>query len=549
MPSSQHPVKTLDPSYITLTASIILIPPSYHPNTICTLLSYHLHPYTILKPFLYHLHTIFKPSSHCNLFYQIYYIYSSLRKSFQVTTKHSLKEGLQLPSVALCNRGIFSRYKLEELNVSADLANYMMMLAASPWIGNPKLFKTTEGQVRLAILQEQFENLLEVKKMNATQIIDRVSLDCEEMIVHCTFNDEEIHGRDCCRMFTPVPTFSGKCYVLFANESFSQAFSGEMGGLIITLLQVKNDEPALVKGILDPSKWLKRKLQITLLNNVTHPSLEVVGHGPMITPNTLLSMQVSLQTIDNVQVKQNPDWRESECVKVKDIVYGASDDFYFTEGNCMTAIYRECSAELCGCSSYFQDNLQLSSKLCSVNKSNDCINRVTAFMTREVTSRCRRVCNLSSFKTSTVGQPLPSYQMTELKERFGLQEQDVLTLVTIFYPLLEYEEVFLSRKSYGDLLSNLGGSTGVFLGFSFITLMECFIFFIFCLNAAFRKFLCLRKKSAAKTAVAPPERTNKSAFSLHKSACDTWNASSTFIESSPSLGEHSFSRRKRLQSS
>ncbi|XP_047490764.1 uncharacterized protein LOC125040251 [Penaeus chinensis] len=33
--------------------------------------------------------------------------------SSKVTTKHSLEEGLQLPSVALCNRGIFSRYKLE----------------------------------------------------------------------------------------------------------------------------------------------------------------------------------------------------------------------------------------------------------------------------------------------------------------------------------------------------------------------------------------------------------------------------------------------------
>ncbi|XP_047497138.1 sodium channel protein Nach-like [Penaeus chinensis] len=412
----------------------------------------------------------------------------------------------------------------------------MMMLAASPWLGNPRLFKTTEGQIKLAQLQEQFENLLEVKKMNVTQIIDRVSLDCEDMIVQCTFNDKEIAEKDCCRMFTPVPTFSGKCYVLFANESFSQVFSGEMGGLIITLLQVENDEPALVKGILDPSKWLKRKLQITLHNNVTHPSLEVVGHGPMITPNTLLSVQVSLQTIDNAQVKQNPDWSESECVKVEDLVYGASDDFYFTGGNCMTAIYRECGAKLCGCSSYFLDNLHLSPKLCSVNTSNACINRVTDFMTREVpeekremvnemaacvmnvTSRCRRVCTMSSFKTSTVAQPLPLYQMTELKERFGLVEQDLLTLVTIFYPLLEYEEVYLSRKSYGDLLSNLGGSTGVFLGFSFITLMECFIFFIFCLNAAFRKFLCLRKKSAAKNAVAPPERTNKSAFSLHKSA-------------------------------
>lgn len=36
---------------------------------------------------------------------------------------------------------------------------------------------------------------------------------------------------------------------------------------------------------------------------------------------------------------------------------------------------------------------------------------------------------------------------------------------------------------------------------------------------------------------------------VYVSFSDTWNASSTFIESSPSLGEHSFSRRKRLQSS
>ncbi|ROT81098.1 Acid-sensing ion channel 4 [Penaeus vannamei] len=421
-------------------------------------------------------------------------------------------------------------------NVRPELANYMMMLAASPWIGSRRLFMTAEGQTQLVKLQGEFEKLLEEKKMNVTQIIDRVSLDCEEMIIQCSFNENEIQGRDCCRLFTPVPTFTGKCYVFFANESFSQLFSGEMGGLIITLHQVENDEPALVKGILDPSKWLKRKLQITLINNVTHPLLEVIGHGPMITPNTLLSMQVDLQTIDNVHVRKSPDWSESECVEVKDLAYGDSDDFFFTEGNCMTALYRECTVRLCGCSSYFQDNLDLSPKLCSVNTSNVCINQLTAFMTREVpeekreivnevavcasniTSRCRRVCSLSSFKTSTVSQPLPSYQMAELKQRFGLEEQDVLTLVTIFYPLLEYEEVILSRKSYGDLLSDLGGSTGVFLGFSFITLMECFIFFVFCLSAAFRKFLCRRKKSAAKDTVAPPEKTNKSPFSLQKSA-------------------------------
>nr|XP_027228995.1 uncharacterized protein LOC113820794 [Penaeus vannamei] len=128
-------------------------------------------------------------------------------------------------------------------NVRPELANYMMMLAASPWIGSRRLFMTAEGQTQLVKLQGEFEKLLEEKKMNVTQIIDRVSLDCEEMIIQCSFNENEIQGRDCCRLFTPVPTFTGKCYVFFANESFSQLFSGEMGGLIITLHQVENDEP------------------------------------------------------------------------------------------------------------------------------------------------------------------------------------------------------------------------------------------------------------------------------------------------------------------
>ena len=83
-----------------------------------------------------------------------------------------------------------------------------------------------------------------------------------------------------------------------------------------------------------------------------------------------------------------------------------------------------------------------------------------------------------------------SQAQTSLQTNFSTYElfRDNTLALTIFYPLTEYTEITVSPKILAmDLLSQIGGSLGMFLGFSLFHILEVFeavflLIYILCLQ-------------------------------------------------------------------
>nr|XP_045583314.1 uncharacterized protein LOC123746092 [Procambarus clarkii] len=310
---------------------------------------------------------------------------------------------------------------------------------------------------------------------------------------------------ECCRDFVTTPTMSGKCYTYFAAANHTQAMEGEYLGVSLYINVTQDDHPNIDPNILDVSQMVKTGLQMTLVSNHTHPSFLAVGQGVSLLPKVYTAVDVSLTVVKDAGMKTMFDWSETECVPLNKVNYRLDvEAFLNTEPNCDVGASRSCFKEICNCTNYGLDNSQDSWTPCPLDVNFQCFGIL--FNTKNITPphnaygtilqnekklnltlsdqcleqakhRCRRPCSRYDYTYTSTHLPIQEYLYKDLQDQFSLQNGSDVSVAVAFFPNLRYTEIKTWRKDIEEFMSELGGYTGVFLGCSFVTLIELFVFF------------------------------------------------------------------------
>ncbi|XP_064089874.1 uncharacterized protein LOC135203842 [Macrobrachium nipponense] len=424
------------------------------------------------------------------------------------TTSLMAEKGLQIPSVSLCNRAFYSRRKMRALNISDSMVSYLLLKFGDASLIKEERLADEEGKKSIDEADAHFDDLLDRLNFTVRELVDAISYDCEEMILMCTVARRTMSGKECCSSMISMPTFSGKCYVYFSDHTKQnvQDVEGEFLGVSLYLRSEVDDHPVLDPNILDFTQIMKTGLQISLFSNQTHPSLTAVGHGVSLTPKMYTTTEVSLVEVKDVGLKTFVDWNMEDCVPTSTIGYMLDrEGFYRTQPNCMLGAIRSCFQLICNCSSYALDIENDALRPCSLKELLPCyalafqnldlqsgtdgfMDFVRKYVTETeiaasrrclnaVTRGCRRPCTRFDYSYTSSQSPINEDIYNTLRQQLNLSDASELAVSTTFFPNMRYAEIRLWRDSVGNLISSIGGITGVLLGCSIVSFIEFFVAF------------------------------------------------------------------------
>ncbi|XP_071531274.1 uncharacterized protein [Panulirus ornatus] len=426
--------------------------------------------------------------------------------SLQTTRKVADAEGLRLPSVTICNRDFFSRRKLKALNVSRSLTTYLMAITGSALVLGEDLPSTPEGQDFLKEAQDQLLHLMHTANLSHHQLIDAISYRCEDLILQCSVGHHRMNKTECCRKFTPMPSLTGKCYTHLSTDDNTQTTEGEYMGISLLANVTEEDYPELDNRFVDVTTFVKTGLQVSFLDRQTHPAFAVVGQGVTLVPKVYTAVSISLAVVKDVGMKTFYDWSEDRCISPEKVNYQRDKEGFFNiQENCVLGATRACFRHFCNCSNYSLDYARNDSwSPCSVQESIRCygltfgavnVSSISSVYDailsrkhretngsladqcwREANSRCRHTCTWNDYTYTSTHLPIHGRLYQELRRQFSLPNGSDVAVVMAFFPNLRYTETQLRRKGLQEFMSTLGGYTGVFLGCSFVTFIEIFVF-------------------------------------------------------------------------
>ncbi|XP_042211544.1 uncharacterized protein LOC121858950 [Homarus americanus] len=391
-----------------------------------------------------------------------------------------------------------------------DTTSYLMLVAGTPSLARLGLLDTPEGRQMLADAHQDLQRILRHNNMTMSELITAVSYTCEDLVHKCGQGAMEEDQEKCCRKFTPVSTNSGLCFSRVAGASDRQAIVGEYMGLVFYMKLRKDDIPVVTPSILQVSRLVKSGIQVTVTSNLTYLGMVVTGQGTILTPGSLTSIQISLTKINSQGLKTLLDIKEPECVPSYHLDYHKDrSSFLATTINCFDGALTRCFRRVCGCRFYSEDQGEgLMEKMCTPQEVIKCYNQLIAqvgklsqvptFSNLDVSDdqdkltkanrclsagefsyrKCKPVCDELSYSYTASTNPIRATLLDELNNNFLVDNESTLSAVTVYYPHLAYTCVKFWREDIGQLIGDLGGYMGLFLGCSIISVLEFVTFLV-----------------------------------------------------------------------
>ncbi|XP_066971424.1 uncharacterized protein [Macrobrachium rosenbergii] len=157
------------------------------------------------------------------------------------------REGLQVPSIALCNRAYFSRRKLKALNISSALTNYLYGITGTITAVSQEFLKTKQSKRYLTETHAELMAILKENNFTFRELVDALSYDCLDLLLMCSVAKRRMRREECCKNMHSIPTFSAKCYIYFTNGNNRQMVEGEYLGVSLYLRVDPDDYPGAGK--------------------------------------------------------------------------------------------------------------------------------------------------------------------------------------------------------------------------------------------------------------------------------------------------------------
>jgi hypothetical protein len=397
--------------------------------------------------------------------------------AYDVVTKIRIndKKTLEFPTVTICHTSPFSTLKGMQL-LKSMISNET----------NKNLNET--NLTSLDYLNNKFNTgflnaLYYVKNANQSEDLKKsMGLSIQDMLFYCKFSNLECNYTN---FKWHYDFLSGNCYQFNAgvdsSGNFAQPYStsedGEFGGLSLILF--------IGEAL---NSFCSNGLKIFIENVPT--KLENYFE---IKPNSKTNI-----ALYKVSTRKSPH-PYSDCSESDSFIFKETQKLYqtYSQKACKELFFQKLFVEICFCYSTTTLNI-FNSKPCLTTDELDCATKVYQMNTEKYKwlLECPNECQSTSYEyTYSASEYSGERYYQEFKNQFNISEEDVLSrkfnkgknglILNVYFPQLKYTEVSETPKvGVISLISNIGGTLGLFLGISllsFVEIVEIFFEIVFIL--------------------------------------------------------------------
>uniref|UniRef100_A0A914VX88 Uncharacterized protein n=1 Tax=Plectus sambesii TaxID=2011161 RepID=A0A914VX88_9BILA len=392
------------------------------------------------------------------------------------------EKGILFPDMTICNFNPVVQSKVAAWNMSDEVLNYVL----KSYLEVGSLQETVESDLQIQMEHEMFVNYTIAYKQWTGQDFDLIAFfnstghTCQDMVLACSWAGKEVN--DCCNFAQHVMTDLGKCirFSSFGDTEMMQyqKISGAYYGLHI-LFDILTVERTNVS-----SNYLDAGVKFFIHPEGVLPFLQ--SSGVAAPPGQKLYGAVSLRNITLLPKEQwgfcTDEWNDGvHGEQLVDQQYSASH----CEANCIANAFKK----KCGCVP-ISKQLSGSQKVCTPFELYNCTKDDSTNLEGGVDDEiywysscgCGVECNRleynieASYSAIITEHPRFQNQSSPAYQNTSYILENYLAL-NIFMKEIAYEEhTQMKQIQTADLLSNIAGSMGLFLGMSTVTLLEIFIY-------------------------------------------------------------------------
>ncbi|KAF8383726.1 hypothetical protein PRIPAC_72868 [Pristionchus pacificus] len=387
--------------------------------------------------------------------------------------------GKKLPKVTFCNNYPIRKghVQMKYGEMSEKLRRYVILSNRDP---------SMIGNNNFAGIDSEFEDY---KKKHTgftlRKFFEDTGSTCEEVFKSCSFAGKNFKCCDKTRFNTTL-TEMGLCHSITINDEY-QTSETENGGLQL-ILDAHTDDylPFEIDTNQIFNYPLSEGFRIFLEESEMHTYRS--AHGISVAPGQSIFSGIQLNQY-MLATKCRSDW---EGVNLKGyntvLKYQARD----CRSKCLSKVYDR----ICKCAPLVYD-IDSEYTNCSPKQIFECsrreeVQKAASLEEETECDFCKVECDRYDYQSyNSYGGPLSKSAVDALHTHFASVTNETIkqfVVVTIYYRELSsimYNAV--KSPSFGELLSNIGGSAGLCLGFSALTFIEIIVLFFKAISYIFRK--------------------------------------------------------------
>uniref|UniRef100_A0A915ERR9 Uncharacterized protein n=1 Tax=Ditylenchus dipsaci TaxID=166011 RepID=A0A915ERR9_9BILA len=401
------------------------------------------------------------------------------------------EQGLIFPAVTICSynpikknyiegvnkTGSFSRRLLDYLNLAFMEVQFLLS------INNPQ-------ELELANQEYEYYSTRTNPQFSLGGFFWNASLSCTEMLKICSFGGREF---DCCQYARGILTDIGKCYQLDLAQTDELWLKQQIQAGVNNGLQIIADfhtEQQIGVFDMDAGPPLANEFE-TGFRYYVHGSkagVHLSTEGISVSPGTKVYSAISPTTYILL-----PTEKWGNCTPKWPTEYAAptETDEAYSSMKCKTLCRANYFNELCGCSPFIF-NVEGSFRVCAPYEIYECLNNTILsgsvenpediYQVLPTCTACKIECQRTVYHTfNSYAQGFSRGSLAWLRRKNSEwtpgHVRSNFVAINIFYrDMIETQYKQIQSISLTEILSDIGGNMGLFMGMSLISLTELFIF-------------------------------------------------------------------------
>ncbi|KAI9552029.1 hypothetical protein GHT06_022366 [Daphnia sinensis] len=404
-----------------------------------------------------------------------------------------------LPDIHICDTSLFNRTNLEEMGFNNTMASYIT-LALSHLLASRAIVEDTEKRKRLDM---EFRRLMKGKTIS--DVFERATLRCENIILGCTHDRVLYSGKECCSKFFGnrryVTDMAALCVSTHFQPALEEIFDSQIYGFTAYLKTNVVDRFGAIdedlilstefdSTIISSNVASRRGIMYAVSDSITAVNPTISTAGRYIKPGTWTAVSISLTRTDNTELQQGMLSTHS-CVSPEspDHLHLVPNHNVYSQRNCVFAATRLALEAKLNCSRFrFYRKGLLTTCYPDVM-----IGVHSPELAHEIKTRiqnCPEDCISDNYHVSSSSTQLDLGDHDDMHSDEKHDDRVVHTAIHFYYSSFSFTIIKNHPGSLVKWLSDVGGNMSLFLGASFVTLLEIAVLFFRCSQRCLKHKIC-----------------------------------------------------------